>query len=350
MIKVCFKVEKRFLNNKIFLPYSGDPNCWDWNVPFYLKNIFEKNNYQISTQDIINEEEADVVIYNYYPKKIKRAKKLTVLIAMESIAVEKKLSSKEYLNQFDLAFTCNDMFVNNESIFKINFSFNKETINLEFPVKEKFLGCFCANKLSNHPLELYTERIKAIEYFTNSESDFELYGSGWDNAYHFPKKYNFFRLLNKSKPLRGVSKILKFIFQLSPILKNLYFKRYKSYMGYVNNKFSELKKFKFSICYENLLNREGYITEKIFDCLRYGVIPIYLGAQNISRYIPSDIYIDKSLYESYSDLEDFLVNLSNKEYKGYLKRIRDFLQGEKVNRFTDEYNANMIFNKIKTKI
>ena len=47
MTKVCFKVEKRFLNNKIFLPYSGDPNCWDWNVPFYLKNIFEKNNYKI---------------------------------------------------------------------------------------------------------------------------------------------------------------------------------------------------------------------------------------------------------------------------------------------------------------
>ena len=347
---ICFKVEKRFFGNKIFQPYSGDPNCWDWNVPSILKTIFEKNNFEISTQDIITEHNADIIIYTYYPKKIKKTNKLTVLIAMESIAVEKKLSSKKYLNQFDLAFTCNDMFVNNENIFKINFSFNKETINLNFKFKEKFLSCFSANKLSNHQLELYSERVKAIEFFTKSEINFSLYGKGWDYAYNYPSKYAFFKFLNHSKILRGLSKTIKYISQFNPILKNMFFKHYSSHKGYVDNKFDELKKFKFSICYENLLNNEGYITEKIFDCLRHGVIPIYLGANNISKYIPNDIYIDKSLYNNYYELEEFLVNLSEKECDEYLKRIKDFLNGEQVSKFTDEYNANLIFNKIKTKI
>jgi hypothetical protein len=349
-MKVCFKVEKRFYGNKIFQPYSGDPNCWDWNVPHQLKFIFEKNKFEISTQDIINEDLADIIIYNYYPKKIKKTNKLTILLAMESIAVEKKLSSKEYLDQFDLAFTCNDKHVNNATIHKINFSFNTKTINLDFPVKEKFLSCFSANKLSNHPLELYTERVKAIEYFNTAKSNFELYGSGWNNAYRFPITYAVFKFLNHYKILRGLSRIIKYILDLSPIIKKFFFKQYSSYKGYVDNKFDELKKFKFSICYENLLNNEGYITEKIFDCLRLGVIPIYLGAENINKYMPHDIYIDKSLYKNYSDLEEYLVNLSKKDYEGYIKRIKDFLKGEQVNKFTDAYNANIIFNIIKTKI
>lgn len=46
-----------------------------------------------------------------------------------------------------------------------------------------------------------------------------------------------------------------------------------------NNKLSYLSQFKFNLCPENS-NYEGYVTEKIFDSLSAGCVPIYWGANN----------------------------------------------------------------------
>ena len=351
MQKVCFKVEDRFLGNKIFLPYSGDPTCWDWNVPHLLKTKFENQNLQISTQDQINEASADIIIYNLYPKTIQPNNKLKVLLALESVAVIERLSEKKYLDQFDLVFTCNDKHVDNKKIFKINFSFDEALVNLNFPVKEKFISCFSANKFSNHIDELYSERIKAIEYFNNNyPKDFDLFGAGWNMPFIFPNIYNFFRFLNTNLLFRIISKMLNIVLKNIPIIKSFIYRKYDAYKGYTNNKFEELSKYKFSICYENLLNNNGYITEKIFDCLRLGVIPIYLGASNIYKYIPDDIYIDKSKYNSYDELNAFLQGIDQDEYKQYIERIRSYLTSNKVKIFTDQYVADLIFNKIIEKI
>lgn len=351
MNKVCFKVENRFLGNKIFLPYSGDPNCWDWNVPHLLKTKFENKKLEISTQDQINEDDADIVIYNLYPKKIKTNNKLKILLALESVAVIEKLSKKEYLDQFDLVFTCNDKHVDNKKIFKINFSFDSSLIDVNFSVKEKFISCFSANKLSNHVDELYSERIKAIEYFNkNYPKDFDLFGSGWNRSYIFPRVYMFFRFLNINFSLRIISKTLNLILKNIPIVKSFIYTKYDTYKGYTNNKFKQLKKYKFSICYENLLNDNGYITEKIFDCLRVGVIPIYLGAKNINKYIPDDIYVDKSKFYSYDELNSFLQDIDKDQHQKYIDRIRNYLISDKVKIFTDQYVADLIFNKIIEKI
>lgn len=47
---------------------------------------------------------------------------------------------------------------------------------------------------------------------------------------------------------------------------------------YNNNKFEYLKKFKFNICAENVVD-EGYVTEKIFDALKADCIPLYVGGK-----------------------------------------------------------------------
>lgn len=50
-------------------------------------------------------------------------------------------------------------------------------------------------------------------------------------------------------------------------------------MLYNDNKLDYLRQFKFNLCPENS-NNEGYVTEKIFDALTAGCIPIYWGANN----------------------------------------------------------------------
>lgn len=48
---------------------------------------------------------------------------------------------------------------------------------------------------------------------------------------------------------------------------------------YKNDKELYLKNFKFNICAENM-NAPYYVTEKLFDAFKSGIIPIYHGANN----------------------------------------------------------------------
>jgi len=48
---------------------------------------------------------------------------------------------------------------------------------------------------------------------------------------------------------------------------------------FADNKLSYLKQFKFNLCPENS-NSMGYVTEKIFDAITSGCIPIYWGSEN----------------------------------------------------------------------
>ena len=65
-------------------------------------------------------------------------------------------------------------------------------------------------------------------------------------------------------------------------------------MGTLTSKNQTMQMYKFSICYENARGLPGYITEKIFDSFLANV-PIYWGADNISKHIPDECFIDKEI-------------------------------------------------------
>jgi hypothetical protein len=50
-------------------------------------------------------------------------------------------------------------------------------------------------------------------------------------------------------------------------------------INYNDDKIEYLKQFKFNLCPENSDNN-GYVTEKIFDAIKAGCIPIYWGSEN----------------------------------------------------------------------
>lgn len=65
-------------------------------------------------------------------------------------------------------------------------------------------------------------------------------------------------------------------------------------------------KYKFVIAFENSIAND-YVTEKFFDPLLAGSVPIYLGAPNIDEFAPGDnCFVDVRKYESPRHLADFL--------------------------------------------
>ncbi|MDO8515768.1 MAG: glycosyltransferase family 10 [bacterium] len=162
--------------------------------------------------------------------------------------------------------------------------------------KEKFLVLMNANKIQHSfsNRELFSERLRAIKYFSQFP-DFDLFGPGWDKP---PKNPLFW-----------------------------HYKKYalRSWRGMVENKMKTVSQYKFMICYENSAY-PGYVSEKIFDCMAAGVVPVYLGAPDIETIVPKTCFIDKRDFKTYDALYAHLKSLTEHDLEAYRKHMFAFIQ------------------------
>ncbi len=145
--------------------------------------------------------------------------------------------------------------------------------------------------------ELYSERVRALEFFSQYD-EIDLYGSRWDQ-------------------------------EKSPAIK-------KIWKGFADDKPATMSGYMFALCFENAA-WPGYVTEKIFDCMAVGTIPVYCGAPDIEEDVPSDCFIDMRKFKDYSELRSFLHACTPREIEGYRERIKKYLGSSQFKKFTPEY-------------
>lgn len=159
--------------------------------------------------------------------------------------------------------------------------------------------------------ELYLERLSAIRHFGGTDG-FDLYGRGW------------------SQPTSGADRATQEAID-------------RSYRGEIPplDKVNVLGGYRFSLCFENTAF-PGYITEKIFDCLVAGNIPVYLGAPDIADHIPREAFIDFRRFQNHSDLQKYLVNMSESEADTYHAAARGFLGSTAAAKFTEAHYVDRL--------
>ncbi len=302
-----------------------------------LKKYLNKRNININTYDISTKKDPDIYVYFDLPfpwnlsawKLILLHKKEKILICNESSMVIPFNYMKSFHFFFKKVFTWYDNLVDNKKYFKIRLP--KSSIGIKTQAKKfkdkKFLVLINSNKLPFYPFkllkpfgkELYSDRIKSIEFFERNIPDkFFLYGRGWNK----PKKYNLTELI-------------------------FGYKKYLTYKGEVDNKIDLLSNFKYCLCFENLAEVKGYITEKIFDCLKAKCVPIYWGASDILKYIPKDCFIDFRDFGDYEKLLDYLASIDESRYNNYIKNIEDLLSDKKfIDMWLEDGFANFFLKDI----
>jgi hypothetical protein len=178
------------------------------------------------------------------------------------------------------------------------------------------LCMIAGNKRSKDPNELYSTRDKAIEHFSNSTVDFSLFGVGWDQR----QFQNIFRPLNRVRKART-------IWHRPP----------KDFKGAISSKYEILRNFHFSLAFENAKTDNGYITEKLFDSMFSGCIPIYIGASDITDFVPENTFINANAYykNGMSSLERMIQSIDETELQ--------MMRGAILN-FTHEFKKTTYFD------
>ena len=180
---------------------------------------------------------------------------------------------------------------------------------------------------ASHHRELYSERIRAAAYF-GRKGKLDLYGRDWaDPIAKFIKAGQ----RNGDFPLLTIARILRRGIFLPYLLNRKAL--LQAYQGEIQTKHEVLSRYTFAICYENMV-MQGYLTEKIFDCLYVGTIPIYWGAPDIDECLPKSCYIDARAFKSYPDLERYLDSLTESQLEAFREEGRAFLTSEAFKPFS----------------
>lgn len=326
MKKIALVTFREHLNNEIFVTTDPLLNIDGLLEPFrILRNQLFKLGFDLSTYDINSIDESDFVFYFHlddntpYPKIENKEKSFFFIWECEIITPQ--FYDKELHKYFNKIFTFRDDLVDNVKYFKINYSFNiPSSIDKNLSNKTKLCTLIAGHKLSSDKLELYSERIRAIRWFeSNHPDEFDLYGRGWNS------------FISNNMLVRKICNKLPVV---KKMIEKYIWNGYPSYKGEIVSKIEVLKKYKFSICYENARDIPGYITEKIQHCFFAGCVPIYWGANNITDYIPGNCFIDKRDFNSYEELYAFIDNISDEVYLEYLNNIENYITSELAEAFS----------------
>lgn len=300
----------------------------------YLRDFFLKQGIEINTVDLNVGRPIAFEIYvegqalgeNDLPK---------YLLALENPFINSLNMDLGYCSQFKQVFSWNPT-LNSLSNFTLLMVPNElRTLPFkQFNQRPIFSSLINANKRFPKPIpdDLYEERLGVIRWYEKYfPGDFRLYGLGWE------------------KPSPAFTGVDKFYRRISRLRTQIYgYKPFSSFHGSVEDKASVYSDSKFAFCYENTKNLKNYITEKIFDAMMAGCVPIYWGADNVCDYIPKNCFIDRRDFHDNNALHKALRSISPIEYSYYQSHIHQFLHGPGMTIFTTEHYVQSLAQVILT--
>jgi hypothetical protein len=295
-----------------------------------LQRNFAEVGIQLHTPDVIKSRNIPISFeIHVNVRKLKTSPNIKrYLLYLETPLIRKLNEREDLLQTYDAVFTWRRDFLSRNRYFAIpaypviipkcsDLAFNRSN----------FSCMIASNKASRGEpgMELYSERVKTIRWFEQHQPNyFSLFGSGWD-----------------AQP-RAISIAAK----CKSLMKRMFTAQeeviFPSWRGTIESKYQILKNYNFSFCYENATGFPGYITEKIFDSMAAGCIPIYWGDSDIDSVIPPTCYILRDKFKSHEILFEYLRTLTEADLRSFRESMNDFLASEASRVYTTEQFATTI--------
>jgi hypothetical protein len=174
--------------------------------------------------------------------------------------------------------------------------------------------------------ELYSWRRKmAQEFEKHCPKKFDLFGGGWGGQkiswcpflYRHPNRCHRTETIDLSAEERSSAKRKK------------------------------LGNYNFVVAAENYDGSRGYISEKIFDALLGGSVPVYLGEERITDSVPGSCFINARQFHSLEHLVKELERMSEKEWQQIRFAGKAFLNSKAFQEYTNDKYTNQMSEIIK---
>jgi hypothetical protein len=326
-------VVNRLRDNEPFRPGAG-PNGGAFFLPWrQLRERFAAAGVELNTRDVNAGRAVEFELHLNAQRSV--AHPFSYAYLYEDPVVRPINDNIVELARYRKLFTSNEELIDGEHVLSL--AYPNDLAPRDVPsFKERDLFCvlIASNKalLRPHPRNLHHRRIEAIRFFEAQAPDrFALFGHGWDipavepgHLGRMAKRLNEWkRRLNPGGP-----------------------PPFPSYRGTIARKHEILDRARFSICYENARGSPGYISEKVFDCLTSGCVPIYIGTTHARPPIPEDCFIDGDSFATLDEMLAHIEHIDAGHFAMYQQNIREFLASAEAQRFTNAHWCDTLVTKI----
>jgi alpha(1,3/1,4) fucosyltransferase len=154
-----------------------------------------------------------------------------------------------------------------------------------------------------------------------------------------PARNNFFKELSKYKRVDAPGRCMT---NMPPISSDSA-KKSRASSNWVLDKLAFLKKYKFTIAFENF-SRPGWVTEKLTHPMLVNSIPIYVGHKDVRRDFNTKSFINCNDFKNMKDFIEYIIKVDNDDmlYKEILKE-----PWYKDNKMPPEFYEERVLNRFK---
>lgn len=300
-----------------------------------LREAFARRGIELNTADVNAGRQVDFELH-FEGRPLPPGDVPRFLVALENPYINPLNADPEYFVHFKRVFTWDRRFFDLPNVQEIAYGIHFVVPPWpSFEERDIFSCLINANKRFKHPLpnDLYVERVEVIRWHEkHAPQDFHLYGLGW----------------NKPRHESGViGKLRRRLQRLAT--QTVGYRPFPSWKGELPDKAAVLLRSKFSYCYENVHSLSGYVTEKIFDSMMNGCVPVYWGADDVTRYVPKGCFVDRRDFRDTAEVHAHLRAMSPSEYTARQAAVRSFLS-EGARRFSSAQFAESIAEGIEASL
>ena len=301
-----------------------------------LRDTFAASGMELHTADVNSERKIDFEIH-LEARRVPEDGVPRFLIALENPLINPLNADRSHLSRYLRVFTWNPSLFDLDNVVPIRVP-NRIEPMLPFPAfgkRPRFACMINANKLfrKSVPGDLYLERLRTIHWYERHHPElFDLWGLGW----------------GKPSPAYDLAGRLRR--GLQRVRMGCGWRPFPSWRGEVADKADVYRTTRYAICYENNSSVPGYVTEKLFDALVHGCVPVYWGPEDIGNYVPERCFIDRRRFGATAELHGFLARIDEARYSVYQRDIADWLSSDAARQFSDEAYAETVVRTISAVI
>lgn len=297
-----------------------------------MREAFARHGIEVNTVDVNVGRQADFELH-FEGRPLPESAVPRYLIALENPFINPLNADPAYFRQFKRVFSWDRRFIGQPGVQEIAYGNHLAMPPWPgFEERDIFSCLINANKRFKTvlPNDLYVERVEVIRWHErHAPEDFHLYGLGWNKPRH------------ESTPQGRLKR------RLQRLATQLWgYRPFPSWKGELPDKAAVLLRARFSYCYENVYGLTGYVTEKIFDSLVNGCVPVYWGADDIAEHVPPECFIDRRNFKDTAEVHAFLRAMPAATYQGHQEAIRSFLGSQAAWKFSSEGFAQTIVEAI----